>query len=105
MKDPEILKAVHEGRNIIKGEFRAGTAGNIPWSKNGKSGIIKSANFHIEMAEKPLVLRMQLPDNSRPEDYKFPPKGSKCIFELAIRQGDKGATYLDIVSVTPLAAA
>lgn len=110
MKDQEILAAINAGKIIIKAEFRSGAGRTTPWNKNGKSGIMKRAAYQTEVAVnakdvKPLLLEMQLPENSDPSTHSFPPRGTMCLFELQVRQGDKGATYLDVISVTPLKAA
>lgn len=102
MLEKEIAAAVRGGKTLIAGEFRFGQATARPWSKNGRSGIIKRATYQVEVNDKPLVLDQTLPDNMDVSLHKFPAKGAKCIFEIAIRQGEKNATYLDVVAVHPL---
>ena len=108
MKDQEMLAAINAGKIIVKAEFRSGAATARPWNKNGKSGIMKRASYQTEVVTnekgdvKPLLLEMQLPENADPSLHKFPEKGSKCIFEVQVRQGEKGVTYLDVVAVTVL---
>lgn len=108
MKDAEIVAAVNAGKILIKAEFRSGAARATPWSNGKRSGIMKRAGYQTEVAidnrgnVKPLLLEQSLPDNAEPEKHVFPEKGSKCLFEVQIRQGEKGATYLDVVSVTVL---